>query len=298
MMEYYYSNLNNKFKNYSYDNYKKYILKIAENILKPIKGRKYKLKYYLEQFENILKNYTRWDVIKWNCINKNKYHYKTIQNEYYRWIKFNIFEISFNYFIRENYVNLFKIKDNINFNLFIDVSKFSNNNGHEYVYKNIEYKKKNITPIAIICDENKIPLCISVLDKSDNDKNYKNKYNEHESKHVNKIIKKIPFKINNKINVNLIGDKGYITKEKFKIFNNEINIITPLKKNNKIKKLNNDEIKLLKKRYVVEYLFSDLKNYNRLNIRNDKKINNYLGFMYMAIIDLIFKKIERKKIEL
>ena len=85
-------------------------------------------------------------------------HYKTIQNEYNKWIKYNIFEISFNFFMKENYIDLFKIKDNCNFNLFIDVSKFSNYNGNEYVYKNNEYMKKNITPIAMICDENKITL--------------------------------------------------------------------------------------------------------------------------------------------
>ena len=39
-------------------------------------------------------------------------HYKTIHNEYNKWIKYNIFEISFNFFMKENYIDLFKIKDN------------------------------------------------------------------------------------------------------------------------------------------------------------------------------------------
>ena len=72
-------NFNNKFndnfKNYSYKNYKKYILKVEKIILEPIKNRKYKLKYYLEQFENVLKNYTKWNIIN-NINNKNKYHYQ------------------------------------------------------------------------------------------------------------------------------------------------------------------------------------------------------------------------------
>ena len=46
-----------------YINNKKYILKVAKNILKPIKNKKNKLKYYLEQFENVLKNYTKWNII-------------------------------------------------------------------------------------------------------------------------------------------------------------------------------------------------------------------------------------------
>jgi hypothetical protein len=71
-METDYSYLKKSFKNYSYKNYKKYILKIANNILKPVKGRKFKLKYYLDNFEYILKNYTKWDVIKLKYKNKKK----------------------------------------------------------------------------------------------------------------------------------------------------------------------------------------------------------------------------------
>ena len=284
---------NDNFKNYSYKNYKKYILKVAKLILEPIKNRKYKLKYYLEQFENVLKNYTKWNIIN-NTNNKNKFHYKSIYNEYRKWIKHNIFEISFNYFIKENYVKLFKIMDNSNFNLFIDVSKFSNKYGNEYVFKNNEYMKKNITPIMVICNEDKIPLCFSVLNESNKSSinNKKNKYHEHEIKHVNELLKKIPFNIKQKnINVNLIGDKGYITNEKFKIFNNEVKIITPLRKNNKNKSLNDNEISLLKKRHKIENYFSYLKNYDRLNVRKDRKINNYCGFIYMSMLDLIFKKV-------
>jgi hypothetical protein len=58
-METDYLYLNKYYKKYSYKNYKKYILKIAKIILKPIKERKYKFKYYLNNFENILKNYTK-----------------------------------------------------------------------------------------------------------------------------------------------------------------------------------------------------------------------------------------------
>ena len=49
--------------------------------------------------------------------------------------------------------------DNSNFNLFIDISKFSNKYENECVLKNNEYMKKNITPIMVICNEDKIPLC-------------------------------------------------------------------------------------------------------------------------------------------
>jgi hypothetical protein len=63
--------------------YKNYILKITKIILEPIKNKKYKLKYYLEQFENVLKNYTKWNIIN-NINNKNKFYYKSIYNEYHK----------------------------------------------------------------------------------------------------------------------------------------------------------------------------------------------------------------------
>ncbi len=105
--------------------------------------------------KNVLKNYTKWNIINKNN-NKNKFHYKSIYNEYRKLIKHNIFEILFNYFIKENYVKLFKIMDNSNFNLFSDVSKFSNKYKNEYVLKNNEYMKKNITLIMVICNEDKL----------------------------------------------------------------------------------------------------------------------------------------------
>ena len=77
---------------------------------------------------------------------------------------------------------------------------------------------------------------------------------------MNIILKKIPFNIKQKnINVNLIGDKGYITNEKFKIFNKEVEIITPLRKNNKNKSLNDNEILSLKKDIKLKIILAILK---------------------------------------
>jgi hypothetical protein len=44
-----------------------------------------------------------------------------------------------------------------NINLFIDVTKISNKYDSEGIAINCEYKKKNITPITLICDQNKLP---------------------------------------------------------------------------------------------------------------------------------------------
>ena len=70
--------------------------------------------------------------------------------------------------------------------------------------------------------------------------------------------------------VNLIGDKGYI------------NLITPDRKNTINKKLLTDNHIHLKKRYIVENFFCLLKKtYKRINIINDKLIDNYYNYLYL-----------------
>ena len=61
-------------------------------------------------------------------------------NEYIKWVNFDIFHKAFNLFIQNNYINLYKIKDNHNFNLFIDITKI-NKYGNKKIFTNLEYKK-------------------------------------------------------------------------------------------------------------------------------------------------------------
>ena len=58
--------------------------------------------------------------------------------------------------------------DNSNFNLFIDVSKFSNKYDNKCVLKIINILKQNITQFMVICNKDNILLCFYVL-------NYNNK---------------------------------------------------------------------------------------------------------------------------
>ena len=44
-----------------------------------------------------------------------------------------------------------------------------------------------------------------------------------------------------------------------------------------------------KKIHKIENYFSYLKNYYSLNVRKNRKINNYCGFIYMSILDFILK---------
>ncbi len=132
---------------------------------------------------------------------------------------------------------------------------------------------------------------------------------------VQDTINSIHLKLNKSININLVGDKGYVTQKKFNINNKLINIIVPNKKykkrklkkiniNNKQiivivpkkkqKKLNNKKKYLLSKRIVVEHSINNLKRVDRLMLRKDKYNFTFLSFIYLQLILLFSDKFNKK----
>ena len=55
----------------------------------------------------------------------------------------------------------------------------------------------------------------------------------------------------------------------------------PHKKNQK-KKTPEEHKLLLKKRYIIEHVFSRVKNYYRIMVRKDKLLITYMGFYFLA----------------
>ena len=102
----------------------------------------------------------------------------------------------------------------------------------------------------MICDQNTLPLSVSTI-KINRKLNNNRKTASHEIKNVQKTLDKINLpSIKEYVKINLIGDKGYITKDKFNVFNRNINIVAPKKKNQKIRTSLNDK-NLLKDRYKI-----------------------------------------------
>ena len=82
-------------------------------------------------------------------------------------------------------------------------------------------------------------------------------------------------------NITLIGDLGYITSKQHKLNNNDILLITPKRSNQKIRNTLIESIKL-KSRYKIENCFGLLKQYERIIIRKDRKMNAFMSFIYIA----------------
>ena len=99
-------------KDKTYNCYKKYILICAHAKYPNIRKRKYSLEYYLDNFTLMLSDVVSWESLKYrNDINKdNKYHWKSIYNEYNKWSKDNIFEDAYFKFIKENYFKMSRVR--------------------------------------------------------------------------------------------------------------------------------------------------------------------------------------------
>ena len=223
--------------------------------------------------------------------NMKDFHWKTIYNEYNRWVKDNIFKDAYIKFLNDNYFKLSKVRKNKKLNLFIDVTKINNKYGSEYIGINNEYKKKNVTALTVICDDDKLPLAVSYMDINKN--KTKAGYNtiKHDINGIQPTLNNIQIKLKKYINVNIIGDKGYITKNKFKVFNREIKMTCPKRKNQKTKNTKIEK-KLLKNRHKIENFFASIKNYNRISIRRDKHILNYMSFVYMGLLKYISNRLK------
>jgi len=205
-----------------------------------------------------------------------------------------ICDIINNYDLNHNYLLYHKLTSylasilsgcNEKLNLFIDVTKITNKLGSEGITINCENKKKNITPLTMICDQNKLPLCVSNVEINKTIYNNR-KTAKHEIKNVQRTLDKINFQVKDYVSVNLIGDRGYITKEKFTFSNRQLPIITPKRKNQKNKIITPKEQRLLNDRHKIENVFATNNKNIRVMVRKDKKLKNYLSFVYMSILEM------------
>ena len=139
--------------------------------------------------------------------------------------------------------------------------------------------------VAIVCEN------VKIKNIKFNDKDHTIRTLAHDAKTViptRQILRQIDT-VKPTDHIELIADKGYLTKEENKVILSEQNcsIITPVRKNQKIK-LTEEE----KNRYLVENMFVDIKIYNRVHVRRDSNIKNYMEFVYMACM---FHSLTRNK---
>jgi len=230
---------------------------------------KYSNEYYLKHIMFMLNDINKWSSLRLlKTYDSNMmYHYKTIYNKFRLWTQHDIFNKAFLQIIPTH--KEIKIKD-----LFIDNTFIYNKYGSEDLSRCTDNMKKRTTKVVALVDKNKYIYSLSSI------KIPFNKKAVHDTKTIQTAIDNINKNI--KLNrIRLIGDKGFITKNKFKFNNNTVKLITPKRKNQKTKNTK-FEMNKLKQRHKIENLFCFLKKDERVILRKDRSIKTFMSFLYIS----------------
>lgn len=254
----------------TFKTYKQYVLETAHDLCPVRKKSIYTYSYYFDAFLTVLKHVNSWRSLSVtaNFSGKSKYHYTTIRKMFNKWSKLKVFQIAYDKMLIVYKNNLPHSKS---IDLFIDACFISNKTGSELVGINPTYYKKNVTKLSIICDNNKIPLSVTAFKTTTND-----------CKTVNQSVKSL----NLNKPINLIADKGYVTKRSDKLDllkKYKIKLIVPKKKNQKNIRISKFMRSKLKVRNKVENCIQSIKRFNRIMVRRDRKLCNFLGFVFIGI---------------
>src|SRR5438477_7134672 len=265
--------------------YDGYVMDIINKKFPTIRKHKYSGKYCLDMFKHILKTVSNWRSLSFlKDYNGKKYHYKYLNQVFNKWVENDVFKDAYTNMLNDKYFQLKHIKKNKNLNLFIDSTFINNMYGVDGIANNPEYRKKKVTKISVIADDQNNIL--GVLSDSTHPNNKNKPSVAHDVKLVQKTLDNMNVSIPTNIITRIGGDKGYITQKRFKLNNNKKMPIIARKRKNQLKQNTKRQLQYLKRRYTVEISIAFVKKYTRLVIRRDKKLSNYVGFVYLALLDL------------
>jgi hypothetical protein len=100
---------------------------------------------------------------------------------------------------------------------------------------------------------------------------------------VQKSLDEIKIIKNKSTYYHLLADKAYLTSDKIKLNYKNVKIITPDKKNRKIKN-NYYKNKKLKKRVRVENSFCNVKRNERVKTRKDRNLITYMSWVFISCL--------------
>ncbi|VBB18243.1 hypothetical protein YASMINEVIRUS_706 [Yasminevirus sp. GU-2018] len=251
--------------------YKQYVLETVE-IECPFKKRsKYDYEYYYNMMHIVLKDVVSWRSLKVtkNYSDKKEHHHTTIRKMFNKWSSKNVFKIAYDKMMDEMSENVNKKNSKREKNLFIDSTFIDNKTGSELVGVNPMNYKKRVTKLSIVCDDSKNVVNIKEFKSTTND-----------CITIEKTLEGVRLKGR----INLMGDKGYHVREEVKeaLRKRKIRLIVPRKKNQKKRCLRSKDRELLKERNKIENVIKMLKSINRISVRKDKRISNYLGFVWFG----------------
>ena len=262
----------------------RWILAVAKQHYHNERKRKYPLDYYLDSFMLMRTDLNRWVALTHCKGGAKPYHWKSIYNEFNRWSRDGVFEEAFRKFVSSTYYKHTQMRQRKHLDLFIDVTKITNAGGTENVAMNNEYTKRNVTPLTVLCDENKLPLSLTALPINQTYKNGRRTC-AHDVRGIQHSLDALAIIVPNYVKCRVIGDKGYITSKIFRTNGNSVDVIAPNRKNQSVR-TSAFAKKKLNGRYKIENLFATLKSSARVNVRSESSLRNYLSFVFMAFLSI------------
>jgi transposase len=232
----------------------------------------YKLEHYVDVIYKQLRTGSQWSEIESKC------HSTTYHKKFMEWSKEGLFRMAHEILVNIIY-ELKRISKKDLSHLSIDSSMIKNNRGCDGIGSNHYDRYRNATKVSVVVTDNGLPLGFSFAGA-----------NVHDTKMVSENLDNIKIKI---VGSRLLADKGYNSLKLKKALKEDrkINLIYPLKKNQKNKYFSNNELKKLKGRTIVENYFAWMKSFHRLLMRFDTYLINYASFCYLGAIDIICNKI-------
>ena len=234
--------------------FNKYVINQVNKKFPHYREHKYSDHYCLIMFKEMLNDVVKWKSLKKLSAYKGKteYHYKYLNTVFNKWSKNGIFKDAYMEMLNNEYYKLKHIKNSKTIKLFVDCSFIYNMYGIDCKATNPEYRKKKCTKISVIADEQNNIISM------DYDKTHLSAKNKpafcHDLKLVQENLNNMYIKMQKEKITKLCGDKGYISKKKFKLNNNKkIKLIAP-KRKNQLTPNTKMELKILKKDLLLKDL--------------------------------------------
>jgi transposase len=239
-------------------------------------GRPEKLKKeaYLKEILYVLRTGIQWKELR------SELHWSTYYKKFCKWANSGVFRTSFELLHKIMRKGKY-LKESSYKKLYIDATMIKNVKGKDLIGVNHYDRGKKGSKISLLVTKEGIPLNLEMVSS-----------NVHDLTAFKTQIEKIKIKF---MGSRIIGDKGYVSKKlKESLEKDQINLITPHKKNSKnknSKNKNSDENReLLRDRSLVENVFSWIQQRRRIRLRYEVHSKYYLEFYYLCLIDIIFKK--------
>ena len=235
-----------------------------------IRNKKYSLDQYIMGIIEILSNNISWR--KYN----GQIDGRVLNNKHNEFVKLGVYKdlyrINLKKYLRKSRKKFLKY-------LSIDSSFIENKGGINGLGRNIYYKNKKGRKITAIVDSKGIPLSVCLSPGN---------------KHDCTIFKENKNMISKAYNQNLyyMADKGYDSEEIRNILRAKGYIpIIPKRKTKKNKRsLKTNQIKIYRKRIIVENTFSWLKRNAKIDKIYEKTEESYMALLLLSISILIYKR--------